>query len=652
MIVLAVLAAASLTLSCSRDVPTAPSQGDAASAARRHSVTISADQAVSPVPPWSAPAVAVTEANFEQMKDLAAAALAAGHLFGIAEGASADDPVDNETANPADAGASTAQSGGPGSSSDTAAVPESSAAIPIYLALRAYAPDDASIDGAFARARGALLDQGDAALDAIDDDPLQLRRAHEVGAVARQIGRSAPAVIAYLDRLERVDQAQQANRLGEDELGAGRLGEAGSGGAIALFRQALQLRPDDARAMQGLAAAESALIRRAEAAAQADDYPSVERWLDLAQAVRPRADTVEHARVRLALQRVSRIGDLRDRGIRALTLANGVNLARGHLAALLRIAPSGDQAAVELRGRIDLAVHYGLFRPGQVFTDALDGVGRGPALVVVPHGAFRMGAGAEEADATDVERPARNIRFDRGLAMSRSEVTVGEFRRFMAATGHRARSVRRGYSTAYDERSGNLVRRGGVDWSSDYAGKPASDNLPVVHVSATDAAAYAQWLSDSSGQRYRLPSEAEFEYALRAGSQARFPWGTGNPPARSLNTTGGRDMSPSGRPWQNAFVGYGDGAWGPAPVGSYLPNRYGLHDLAGNVSEWVADCWHASYRRAPDDAAAWVNPGCRTRVVRGGSWAGSPVQTRSAWRQSNGVDNTNARTGFRVVREI
>lgn len=610
-IVIAGLAIVGLATACSREAGQTVPAGSPAVAARTPVVTISADQAVSPVPAWVAPAVAVTDANAREMKAKAAAALKAGHLF-------------------ADAGA----------------------AIPIYLALRAHAPGDASISEGFAKALRALLAQGDAALGAIDADPVSLRRAHEAGVVARAIAPDDGAVVAYLDRLERIDQAQQANRLGETELNAGRIGETGTGGAIARFREALQLRPGDARASQGLAAAESALIRRAESAAQGDDYAGAGRWLKLAQTVRPRTDTVDHARARLAVRRASRTGDLRDRGIRALTRADGINEARIQLAVMLRIAPIGDAATAELRQRIDLAVHYGLFRPGQVFTDALDSGGRGPRLVVIPHGAFRMGAPPGEADATDVERPARNVRFDRGLAMSRSEVTVGEFRRFIAATGHRARSVRRGYSTAYDERSGNLVRRGGVDWSSDYAGRPASDHLPVVHVSAKDAAAYAEWLSQRSGQRYRLPSEAEFEYASRAGRQTRFPWGDGNPPARSGNTTGGRDVSPSGRTWQNAFPGHDDGAWGPAPVGSYAANRYGLHDLAGNVSEWVADCWHDSYRRAPGDGAAWVNPGCRIRVVRGGSWASSPAQTRSAWRLGSGADTTNARTGFRVVREI
>ena len=97
---------------------------------------------------------------------------------------------------------------------------------------------------------------------------------------------------------------------------------------------------------------------------------------------------------------------------------------------------------------------------------------------------------------------------------------------------------------------------------------------------------------------------------------------------------------------------YDDGWWGPAPVASFDPNAFRLHDVAGNVSEWVADCWHDGYRRAPADGDAWLNPGCRTRVMRGGAWASAPAQTRSAWRAPADADTTNARLGFRVVRDL
>ena len=594
---------------CSRE-PSGSSRE--AAGARAPIVTISADQAVSPVPPWRAPAVEVNDGNFKQLKADAAAALKAGHLFG-----SDDD------------------------------------AIPLYLALRRFAPDDAAVEAGLRRATASLLGKGNEALGAIDRDPLSLRRAHEIAAVARAVAPDDAKVMAYLARLDKSDQAQEANRLGEEALNAGRLGvEGGDGTALAYFHQALELRPGDQRASQGIAAVESALIRRAEVAADHDDYEAAQRELDIAAKVRPGFASVDDARARVAMQRIARVNALRDAGITVLTRNASVDEARRLLAVMLRIAPAGDPAARELRERIDLATHYGLFRPGQTFTDAMQGGGRGPQLVVIPHGAFRMGAPEGEIDSSDAERPLRNIRFERGLAMSRTEITVGEFRRFMTASKHRARATRRGYSNAYDERSGNFVRRGNVDWQSDYAGNPAADNMPVVHISAKDAIAYTEWLSAQTGQRYRLPSEAEFEYALRAGNARRYPWGDGTPPVRSGNFTGARDASPSGRRWNNAFAGYGDGAWGPAPVGSYRANAFGVHDLSGNVSEWVVDCWHDTYRRAPRDGAAWLNPGCRSRVVRGGSWASSPAQTRSAWRQESDANVTSARIGFRVVREI
>ncbi|MGY0619130.1 SUMF1/EgtB/PvdO family nonheme iron enzyme [Lysobacter sp. A378] len=581
---------------------------EAAAGPRVPVVTISDDQQVSPVPAWQAPPVEVDADSAADLKKSAQLALEQGELFGDANDA-----------------------------------------IPSYLALRDIAPEDPEVLAGLERALEALLAQGSAALGGIDSDPEQLRHAHQVAAVARAVAPTDEGVIEYLELLDRADQAGQANLRGERALNQG---QDGQDGAIGYFRQALALRPADARARQGLAAAESGLIRKAELAAEGDDYATAETWLGHAAQVRPDMDTAEQARQRIARQRGARVGNLRDEGIAALSKEDGLDVARGKLATLLRIAPAGDPAAIELREQIELVTHYGLFRPGQAFTEALEHGGRGPEMVVIPHGAFRMGAGDNEPDASESELPVRSIRFDRGLAVSRNETTVGEFRRFVTATGYESRASRRQGSTVYDERSGNLVHRSHVDWRSDYTGAPAADDQPVVHVSAKDAEAYARWLSEQTGHHYRLPSEAEFEYMLRAGSQTRFPWGDGAPPSKAGNFTGGLDQSPTGRGWRNAFDDYGDGSWGPARVGSYADNAYGLHDLAGNVSEWVGDCWHDSYRRAPSDGRAWINPGCRDRVVRGGSWASSPSQTRSAWRLGSDANTTNARVGFRVVREI
>lgn len=574
------------------------------------SVSISGGDELAQVLSWSLPTVQLQAGGTVTARARATHALAAGDLFETAE-----------------------------------------SAIPLLLALQRLSPDDPGVALTLDEARAALLAQGDAALEAGDEDLEALRAAQRRGAVLRKLWPQQADVAAYLARVDRSEQAWGRNAQGEALLAGGELGEQG-GGALGAFRAALQLRPGQARAQQGIAAVESALIRRAEVAAQQGDFDAAHTWLAHAEGVRQHPGTISTARYRVEILRLERVRRLRDEGLIALGDANGLRVARERLAEMLRIAAPGDPASVELRQRIDLVVHYGLFRPGQVFTDGLQDGSRGPVLVVVPHGVFRMGAPEGELDATPAEQPQHVVRLDRGFAMSRDEVTVGEFGRFVAATGYEARATQRGHSMAYDIRSGNFVRGSGIDWRSGYDGRPASADLPVIHVTARDAEAYTAWLSAQTGAHYRLPSEAEFEYALRAGSSTRFPWGEGKPPAGSENLTGALDVSPQGRRWSNAFPGYGDGWWGPAPAGSLAANTYGLHDMAGNVSEWVADCWHAGYRRAPKNGSAWVNPGCRNRLYRGGSWASAPAQVRSAWRAAGGTDVTNARVGFRVVRQL
>jgi formylglycine-generating enzyme required for sulfatase activity len=529
---------------------------------------------------------------------------------------------------------------------------EAGDAIPLYLALKEVAPADTQVTRGLEKSLQLLLRRGDVALGDADDDADALSRAGEIAAVARTLAPQDPEVIAYLAKVDVADQLWRLNAEGERALRDDRIGPSGDA-ALASFREVLALRPKQARALQGLAATESALIRRAEESAAASDFNAAGRWLALAGEVREASPTIEDAEQRIADIRHARIAALRESGSKDLVTPRGLRYARVLLAEVLRIAEPGDPVAADFRERIDLATHYGLFRPGQAFTDALANGGRAPEMIVLPHGGFRMGAADSEPGAADAEKPAHYVRFERGFALSRKAVSVAEFRRFVQATRYRPRASRRGHSTVYDERSGNFARRSGVDWQSDYAGVRAADDLPVLHVSVRDAEAYAEWLAEQTGRSYRLPSEAEFEYAARAGMQARYPWGNnGIPPKGFGNLTGGNDVSPSGRHWNNAFVSYGDGYWGPAPGGSYKANPWGLYDMGSNISEWVSDCWHASYRRAPAGGAAWFNPGCRSRVVRGGSWAGSPVQARAAWRSSSNSDMTSARTGFRVARGI
>ena len=611
-----VIAMLALLCACDRDGAKAPEAAGGKTVQRDAdgTVTVSGDDAIAERLTWRSPAIVLDEADIPAARKRAAAALAEGRLYEDAD-----------------------------------------AAIPLYRALLARDPEDARAKRGLVRALAGLAAAGDEALAASGDDAAALRRAHTIGAVMRSVGIDRVDNGAdFLARVDLADRLWELNEAGEQALAEGRLGEAGEG-ALPLFRQVLALAPGQPRASQGVAAVESGLIRRAEDAAEKNDFELAARWLAKAGAVRPGLGTLDVGRERVEAIRRSRIARLRDEGLTLLSqpnLPNHLSWARQRLAEILRIATPGDPAAAELRNRIDLAAHYGLQRPGQRFTDGLTGGGRGPELVVVPHGGFRMGARDAEPDASGSERPSRYVRFDRGFAIARTEVTVREFRRFVLASGHRPRAIRRGHSLIYDDRGGNFVRSSGVDWRHDYLGRVAADDMPVLHVSAKDAEAYARWLSERSGQRYRLPSEAEFEYALRAGAPGRYPWGDRPPTPGTGNLTGGGDRSPAGRSWGNAFVGYRDGYWGPAPVAQFRANAFDIHDLEGNVSEWVADCWHDGYRRAPTQGEAWVNPGCRTRVVRGGAWSNAPAQTRAAWRSQAEADATNALTGFRVVRDL
>src|SRR5690606_12756761 len=188
-------------------------------------------------------------------------------------------------------------------------------------------------------------------------------------AVLRAVAPGEAATTAYLERVDRADQLWELNRAAEADLREGRLGEEGKGGALAKLREALRIAPKQARALQGLAAVESALIRRAEDAAAKGDFAAAGRWLAVAGTIRPRNDhgAVADGRARVAAMRAARIARLRDEGIQALRQrgdARDLAIARARLAELLRIAEPGDPAAAELRERIDLASHYGLFRPG------------------------------------------------------------------------------------------------------------------------------------------------------------------------------------------------------------------------------------------------------------------------------------------------
>lgn len=221
-----------------------------------------------------------------------------------------------------------------------------------------------------------------------------------------------------------------------------------------------------------------------------------------------------------------------------------------------------------------------------------------PDMVAIPAGTFRMGC-VTGRQCEEWETPVREVRVP-AFEISRNEVTFAQW--------------------------DVCVEYGPCGWVPDEGWGRA--DRPVIHVSWYEARAYVSWVSRVTGEPYRLPSEAEWEYAARAGTETRTIWGN-SVRRNQANWDGDRTR----------------------PVGSYAANGFGLNDMFGNVAEWVEDCWHDNYGGAPSDGSAWVNPECSSRVHRGGSRASREARNLgSANRWGRGPDRSGADVGFRIAR--
>ncbi len=417
------------------------------------------------------------------------------------------------------------------------------------------------------------------------------------------------------------------------------------------YRAALDLEPHNNEALLGLLAVQQEMISKALEYARELDFESAERLLDDASFVRKSQVLVEEAHEEIASFRSRRATELEIAAVSAMDSGNFDSTER----VLIELIALGDADTIvnQLRRRLEEARVYGGFSPGQVIRDHfLNGGQWTPDSVVILAGSFMMGSSAFEDGRKDNEGPQHRVTFRRGFAIGQHEVSVAQFREFTERTGYRTDAERAGWSTVYDHYSGRLTRKDKVDWEMNYEGRKAVEDHPVVHVSWNDAKAYVDWLARGTGKAYRLPSEAEFEYTMRGGKSSLYWWGNGSPSRVVENLTGEGDSSRSRRNWSTFFAGYTDNHWGPAPVGSFEVSPYGVHDIAGNVGEWVRDCWHGTYIRAPSDGTSWINPGCKLRVIRGGYWASSPDQTRPAFRFSSQPDRRDARIGFRIARDL
>lgn len=246
--------------------------------------------------------------------------------------------------------------------------------------------------------------------------------------------------------------------------------------------------------------------------------------------------------------------------------------------------------------------------PGAQFANKLKAGGTGPEMVIIPAGSFIMGRN-QVNNAT----PTRKVRIRKPIAVSKFEITFADFERFTAATG---------YKRPNDNRWGRGSR-------------------PVINVSWLDAKAYTDWLKNSTGRKYRLPSESEWEYIARAGSKSDYWWGEGEKSAKKANCRRGCDSDFSG-----IFSGKS------APVGSYQGNNFSIHDTAGNVSEWVQDCFVGHYLNAPRDGSAIEQESCKNRSIRGGSLKDSSAKLASYTRGSLPENKRESHVGFRVVVDL
>jgi formylglycine-generating enzyme required for sulfatase activity len=255
-------------------------------------------------------------------------------------------------------------------------------------------------------------------------------------------------------------------------------------------------------------------------------------------------------------------------------------------------------------------------------------------MVVVPSGSFVMGAAADDEFGHDGLRPCRTVTFERAFAIGRFAVTVAEFRAFVEETGRDmsgGATVRRGYDWPHEESASYLA-----------PGFPQDPSHPVTCVSWEDAVAYAEWLEVKTKRSYRLPSEAEWEYAARAGTTTPYWFGR----RASVTVANFWNLEDEGHQGSIAF------REGTVPVNAFSPNPWGLYNVHGNICEFTADGCRENYYGAPLDGMPVGGLKEYQRALRGGSWTEIPSMITSASRQSMGQDKRCSHNGFRVARDL
>lgn len=269
-----------------------------------------------------------------------------------------------------------------------------------------------------------------------------------------------------------------------------------------------------------------------------------------------------------------------------------------------------------------------------------------PDMVLIPGGSFEMGRDAGEPGRYD--GPIRPVTIKTSFYLATTEVTHGQYSAFVKETGYEP------VDSCFIFLGEGWGRADWANWESPGLPDAPQESDPVVCVSWDDATAYVDWLAKRTGQPYRLPTEAEWEYAARAGTTGDFPWGGGSNDgcavANMYDMKGDEELPEY--PWAHAECNDGFGA--ESPVASLEPNSFGLYDILGNVWEWTQDCYVLPYPEdgPRDGTAVEVDGDCERRTVRGGSWQTRPSRFAVAWRGRDAPAEGFGTFGLRVARSI
>ncbi len=389
-------------------------------------------------------------------------------------------------------------------------------------------------------------------------------------------------------------------------LGALQLTTPVGDNALEYYQSVLAFDAEHPEAQQGLQRIVARYVALSDQALGEDNFDKAEAYLARAQGILPKADVLTAAHERLV--EAHRIADEERERLAELEREREEELQKQRAEEAKRTEGLARQRQEKEAGP----------KAGAVFQDDLPYAAKGPEMVVIPAGSFIMGSPEHEEERKFDEGPQHRVTISKPFAIGRYEVTFDEYDRFARETGR-------------EQPSDKGMGRG---------------KRPIVDVYWFDAAAYAKWLSKQTGQKYRLPSEAEWEYAARAGTTTRFWWGDDV----GLNRA---NCDGCGSQWDDKAT---------APVGSFAPNPFGIYDTAGNVSEWTQDCYKRKYEGVPSDGSAWLPEECVTdpeqrrrfqfHVIRGGSWKDSPNKVRSAFRIQAASGAPGKGRGFRIARDL